>query len=73
MHTNDFVVDHRTARERVESIAKVLPHLYREPATTFVVKSVDSINARTFMVSSQKEEVFWIFNLVCKQETNNFQ
>ena len=36
---------------------------------TFVVEAIDSINARTLVVASQHEEVFWIFDFVCEEKT----
>ncbi len=40
---------------------------------TFVIKAVYPIDAGTFMITSQDEEVFWIFDLVCKEEADGFE
>ena len=40
---------------------------------TFIVESVYSVNTGTLMISSQKEEIFGVFDLVRKQEANGLQ
>lgn len=40
---------------------------------TFIEESVDSVDGGTFVVASQKEEVFGVFNLVSHQKTDRFQ
>ena len=40
---------------------------------TFIVKSVDPVDACTFMVSSKNKEVFGVFDFVCEEETYCFQ
>ena len=73
MHTYDLVINHRTTRQTVEGIAKLLPHFDRKPASALIVEAIDSIDSSTFMVSSQQKEVFRIFNFVSKQQTDNFK
>ena len=34
---------------------------------TFVIKAVYPVNTGTFVISSQQEKVFWVFNFVCKE------
>jgi len=36
-------------------------------ALTFIVESVDTVDARTLVISTQHEEVLRIFDLVCEQ------
>jgi hypothetical protein len=66
VHTDNLIIDYGTARQTVEGIAKLLPHLDREATTALIVKSVDTIDSGTFVVSPQKEEVFGILNFVRK-------
>lgn len=40
---------------------------------TFVVEPVDSVNTRTFMVPSEDEKVFGIFDFVREEETDCLQ
>jgi len=40
---------------------------------TFIVKSVDAVDAGTLVVSTQHEEVLGIFDLVCQQQAYRLQ
>ncbi len=51
----------------------VLPSPLRFSTLTFIVKAVDSVDAGTFVISSEQEEILWIFDLVGKQQTDSFQ
>ena len=73
MHANNLVINDRTARKTVEGVTKLLPHLNREPATTLVVKAVNSVDTGALVVATQQEKVFWILDFVGKKKTNNFQ
>ena len=44
-----------------------------EGSRTLVVEAIDSVDARTFMVTSQDEKVFGILDLVCEQEADGLQ
>ena len=73
VHANDLVIDDGTARQTVEGVAKLLPHLDRKAAAAFVIKAIDAVDPRTLMVAAQQEKVLWILNFVGKQQTHNFQ
>ena len=73
MHANNLVINDRTARKTVEGVTELLPHLNREPATTLVVKAVNSVDTGALVVATQQEKVFWILDFVGKKKTNNFQ
>lgn len=45
----------------------------RKHRLTFVVETIDSVDGCTLMVASEKEEIFWIFDLVGQEETYGFQ
>ena len=70
MHTDNFIINNSTARQTIKGIAKLLPHFYREAAAAFIVKTINSVDAGALMVAPQQEEVFWVLDLVGKQETN---
>lgn len=40
---------------------------------TFIIKSIYPVDGGTFMVSSEKKEVLWIFDLVGKQQADGLQ
>jgi len=73
VHANDLIINHSRTWKTIEGIAKLFPHLYREAPTTFIIKTVNPINASTFMVSTQKEEIFRVLNFVREQQRDNLQ
>lgn len=73
MHANDFVINDSTTWEAVEGIAKLFPHFYRETAATFIIKSVDTVDTGTLVITSQEEKVFWVLDLVGKEQTDHLQ
>jgi hypothetical protein len=73
MHANDLIINNGATRQAVEGVAKLLPHFDGEATTAFVVESVYTVNSSTFMISSQKKEIFWILDFVSKEQTDHFQ
>jgi hypothetical protein len=73
VHTNDFVINHRTTRKAIECIAKLFPHFDGETAATFIIETIDTVNSGTLMVAPQEEKVFGVLDFVCEEETNHFQ
>ena len=49
---------------RITLTLKFILNRFALPILTFIIEAVYSVNASTFMVSSQKKEVFWIFDLI---------
>jgi hypothetical protein len=37
---------------------------------TFVIKAINPVNTGTFVISTENEEVFWIFDLVGKEQAD---
>lgn len=73
MHTDNFIVDHCTTGQTVEGIAELLPHLDREPTAALIIKAINSVDSSTFVISTQKEEVFGVLDFVSKQQADYFQ
>jgi hypothetical protein len=73
MDAKDFVIDYRSNGETVEALDKLLPELQRIPSFALVVKAVNSIDGPTFVISSQKEEIFRVLNLIGEQQANDLQ
>jgi len=51
----------------------VIPSTHIKSILTFIIKSIYPVDGGTFMVSSEKEEVLWIFDLVRKQQADGLQ
>jgi hypothetical protein len=52
VHAEDLLIDESCNRETIETVGKCFPKLYVVPTLAFVIKTVDSVNGCTFMVSS---------------------
>lgn len=68
VHAEDLVVDDCGNGETVEAVCEYLPEANTESALALVVEAVDSINRGTLVVSSEKEEVLWEFDLVGQEQ-----
>jgi hypothetical protein len=42
-------------------------------ALTFVIEAIYPVDRSTFVVASQDEEVFWVFDLVSEEEADGLQ
>jgi len=73
MHAKNFVINQGCNRQAVEAISEDFPKFNSVSTLALIVKTVNSINRCTLMVSTKQEEVFWILDLVCKQETHGLE
>lgn len=73
MHCKDFLVNYCCDREAVEAIRKRFPKFYVVPSLALIVKSIDAVDGGAFVVSTQNEEVLWVFDLVGKEEADCLQ
>lgn len=64
MHCEDLLVDDCCNRQAVEAVRERLPQLDIVPSLTLVVEAVDAVDGGAFVVATQDEEVFGIFDLV---------
>lgn len=73
MHAEYFVIYKSGYREAVKTISKDLPEPDVKPPFTFIIKSIYPVYRSAFMIPSQKEEVLWVFDFICKKKTYCFQ
>lgn len=73
MHCEDLLVNYGSNWQAVETVGEGLPQFNVVSAFTFIIKAVYPIDARTFVIPSQDEEVFRVFDLVRKKETDCFK
>jgi len=73
MHCEDLLVDNSSDRETIEAICEGFPQFNVISAFAFVIKSINPIDTGAFMVASQDEEVFGIFDLVRKEKADGLQ
>lgn len=70
MHGEDLLINDRGNREAIEAISECLPQLNVVSPLALVVKAIDAINRSTLMVAPENKKVFWVLNLICKEETD---
>lgn len=73
MHREDLLIDDGGNRQAVETIGKSLPKLDVITTLALVVETVDTVNGRTFVVSSENKEVFWIFDFIGQKQADGFK
>lgn len=60
--TNLFI-DQCRNRQAVEAISKCFPQPNGVAPLAFIVKPVDTVDGCTFVVATQQEKIFWVFDL----------
>jgi hypothetical protein len=64
VHCEDLLVDDCCNRQAVEAISKRLPQLDIVPSLALIVEAIDTVDGGAFVIATQDEEVFGIFDLV---------
>jgi len=70
MHREDLLINNGSDWQAVEAIRKSFPQLDVVSALTLVIKPINTVDRCAFVISSENEEVFRIFDLVCQKQTN---
>lgn len=73
MHANDLLIDDRADRKTVETVGEYFPELYIVASLAFIIETVDSVDRRTLVIATQKEEILRKLNLVGKEKANCLQ
>ena len=68
VHCKDLLIDDGCNGQAVETVGECFPQLDVVSSFAFVVEAVNSVDRCTFVIASQNEEVFGVFDLVCKQQ-----
>ena len=71
MHAEYLVVDDCSHGRAVEAVSEDFPETNAEPALALIVEAVDAVDGRTFVVSSEEEEVVWEFDLVGEEKADD--
>ena len=72
MHAEDSVRDESRDGEIREDVAEELVDFHVEPHLALVVESIQLVDSRTLVVSSQQEEILWVLDFVGEQQTYHF-
>lgn len=73
MHTKDPVINKRCHWEAVENVYEEFPQFNIVSALAFIIKSIDAVDRRAFMVSSQQEKIARVLDFVCQQQADDLQ
>ena len=73
MHGEDLLVNDGCDGKTIEAVCKSFPQLDVISSLTLVIKAIDAINGRAFVIAAENEEVFWVLDLVCKQQADGFE
>jgi len=73
MHAQNLLINNCGNWQTVEAICEWFPEFDVVSSLTFIIEAVDSVDAGTLMVTSQKEEVLRILDLVSKKKTDSLK
>jgi hypothetical protein len=67
MHGENLLVDDCCNGQTVETIRERLPKLDVIPPLALIVEAVDAVDGGAFVVATQDEEIFGVFDLIGKE------
>ena len=70
VHAEDLLVDDGGNGQAVEAVGERLPQLDVVPPLALVVKAVNAVDGRAFVVAAQDEKVFGVLDLVREQQAD---
>ena len=73
VHTQNFVVQKSGDWKTIEAVCEYFPEFYVISLFAFVVKTVDSVNTRTLMISSGHKKVLGELYLIRQKQTHRLQ
>jgi len=72
MHTKNLLINNGRHRQTVKTVSKRLPQLNIVPSLTFVIETINPVNAGTFVITSQDKEILRVFYFVCQDQCDRF-
>ena len=70
MNAEYLVIDDGSDWQAVEDITKDAPNVGVVELNAFLIKPKLTIDIRAFVVTTEKEEVFWVHDLKCEEEAD---
>lgn len=67
MHAENLFVNKSSNGEAVETVSESFPEFYVISTFALIIKSVDSIDACTLVVTSEEEEILWVLDFISKE------
>ena len=72
MHAQYLIFNKSSNWKTIEKIDEILPEFDRVSASAFFPEAIDARYVLALMISSQHEDAFWVFYLICEEETESF-
>ena len=73
MHGEDLLVDDGRDWQTVEAVCECFPQFNVVPSFAFVVEAIDAVDRSAFVIPTEDEKIFRVFDLVGKQQTDRFE
>lgn len=73
MHSKYLLVNDGSNWETIETIGEGLPQLDIVTSLAFIIKPVYAVDGGAFVITTEDEKVFWIFDFICQQQANRLQ
>jgi hypothetical protein len=73
MHCEDLLIDDGCNWQAIETVRERLPKFDVVTPLALIIKAVDAIDGRTFVVATQHEEVLRVFDLVGKEKADGLE
>ena len=64
MHAQDFLINNSSNGKAIETICESFPQFDVISSLALVIKSINTVDRGTFVVSSEQEEILRVFNFV---------
>ncbi len=73
MHAKDFLIDNGSNGKAVEAVCEGFPKLNIVAPLALVIKSINTIDGGTLMISTKNEKIVRVFDFVGKEEADGFK
>lgn len=73
VHCEDLLINNGCDRQAVEAVSEGFPQLNVVSSLALVVEAIDAVDGGAFVVTTENEKVFRVFDLVCQQKADRLQ
>jgi hypothetical protein len=73
VHGEDLLIDDGSNGQAVEAVGESLPQLNVISPLALVVESIDAVDGRALVVSTENEEVLRVLDLVCEEQADGLE
>jgi len=73
MHREDLLVNYGSDGQAIKAVGKCLPKLDVVSPLALVVEAINAVDGGTLVITTEDEEILWVFDLVCQQEADGLK